>query len=587
MADTYTIIEDFRGGLDVRRSVLASTPGALSLLDNAHVTQGGDIESQKEFVEMADMPTETVGLMAVGDVLYTFGSGAEPTGIPGYVQYQRLIHPGNPSAVLTEIISSDLFRGLPYVVARFDDKSVIHFYGGQYVAGITAIQAVVTGNSSVIQRLADQINATTATTHLVADTTGGVLTIDRDDMGTFKAATLLHVRKEVPTGAAITITSSTGTPPDYTEIVVTVSGAFDDSADYNLYLETTTFQQWFQTNGLLTIYPTVVKTHRSKLYTTMGLNVYFSAIGNPQGWYVNGSGPAGAGFMEPGIQDSLLGGVNTLANYQGRLAIFMNDAIQIWNAGPDEDTQLAILQIINSAGCEIPRGVLEVGGSDTLFIDRPGIRSLRIRSQTDAAFVEDIGSPIDVLIQEQTRTMDPDVRRRAIAIMEPMEGRLWFIFDNKAYVLSYYPKQKISAWSRYNLPFNCRYAVSRGGRLWFRGNSKLYVYGGLDGITYPEVGSMASVVRLPFMHFGKPGHIKSEMSINMSMSGEWEGKVLIDPSDPSKFVDIGTINRYTYPGGRINVPVYGATHVGLELTCYGGQNTLSQVSFHYQPTMSK
>ena len=42
----YVLIEDFRGGLDARRSDVTATPGTLITLKNAHITRGGEIEKR-------------------------------------------------------------------------------------------------------------------------------------------------------------------------------------------------------------------------------------------------------------------------------------------------------------------------------------------------------------------------------------------------------------------------------------------------------------------------------------------------------------------------------------------------------------
>lgn len=55
----YVIVENFKGGLDSRRSVLASAPGTLSKAQNVHISRGGELEKRKAFVAVdAGVDTE-------------------------------------------------------------------------------------------------------------------------------------------------------------------------------------------------------------------------------------------------------------------------------------------------------------------------------------------------------------------------------------------------------------------------------------------------------------------------------------------------------------------------------------------------
>ena len=68
----YVLVEDFRGGLDSRRTNVTSVPGSLVQLTNAHITRGGEIEKRRAFVKLADLPSDTLGLAAAGGQIYTF-----------------------------------------------------------------------------------------------------------------------------------------------------------------------------------------------------------------------------------------------------------------------------------------------------------------------------------------------------------------------------------------------------------------------------------------------------------------------------------------------------------------------------------
>lgn len=154
----YFAIEDFKAGLDVRRSRFTSVAGTLQKLVNAHISRGGDVEKRKAFVRKGALPEGTFGLAADIDGLVTFGSNATPTGLPPEVRYQRLQAPSG--AAMTGVDAWALFGGRVYVAARFDDGEQWHFYDGELVGdwGGGTVHAYMADNSGIAESLADLIN---------------------------------------------------------------------------------------------------------------------------------------------------------------------------------------------------------------------------------------------------------------------------------------------------------------------------------------------------------------------------------------------------------------------------------------------
>lgn len=66
-------INNFKAGLDTRRSILSSQPGTLMVLNNAHINEGGEVEKRKAFFRQP-LPSNTFGLLATGEEILTFGS---------------------------------------------------------------------------------------------------------------------------------------------------------------------------------------------------------------------------------------------------------------------------------------------------------------------------------------------------------------------------------------------------------------------------------------------------------------------------------------------------------------------------------
>lgn len=154
----YVVVEDFKGGLDSRRAEVTTPAGALVKCTNAHINRGGEIEKRKAFVDKYTLPDKTYGLAALRDTLYTFGS--ESLEAPVGTRYQRLQAP-NTSAFMVDVVDQEVFDGKLYVIAKFSDGTVHHFYDGELVTAWAYQSNKFLGASSneeVAQFFADQIN---------------------------------------------------------------------------------------------------------------------------------------------------------------------------------------------------------------------------------------------------------------------------------------------------------------------------------------------------------------------------------------------------------------------------------------------
>ena len=76
----YVLVEDFKSGIDTRRTSVTSVPGSLyglndagvAGLTNAHITRGGEIEKRRAFKLWTALPANTHGLAAGGGRVYVF-----------------------------------------------------------------------------------------------------------------------------------------------------------------------------------------------------------------------------------------------------------------------------------------------------------------------------------------------------------------------------------------------------------------------------------------------------------------------------------------------------------------------------------
>ena len=71
-------ISSFKFGQDARREKLAMQPGTLVLCQDAHITQGGEIQKRKSFVNLGKITSngDTFGLEVSENGLEVFGGAA-------------------------------------------------------------------------------------------------------------------------------------------------------------------------------------------------------------------------------------------------------------------------------------------------------------------------------------------------------------------------------------------------------------------------------------------------------------------------------------------------------------------------------
>ena len=175
----YQPVTDFRGGLDTRKMSLSLPAGTLIACNNAHITQGAEIEKRKQFAPIA-IPINSVsysgytfptyGVCATTTGLVVFGSGYLATGgtltatdlalFTAPLVFQQLIHPAVLNGVsyvqanhaLTGILHSTLYGSFAFAIAQFADGGIYCYYNGVLVTDFTSgvVLAYMAGNNSQI-----------------------------------------------------------------------------------------------------------------------------------------------------------------------------------------------------------------------------------------------------------------------------------------------------------------------------------------------------------------------------------------------------------------------------------------------------
>lgn len=158
------VVDNFKYGLDTRRSELTSIPGTLETLINGHINQGGEIEKRKAFVRTA-LPTNSFGLERTSSGPTAFGSvasGSLTIPMPAGYSYQRLQHPDGSTA-MTSVVSSSSFGGKAWVIAKFADGNVYGYYDGTLVYDFTngLVIASLNTNVKIAAEMVKELNRTT------------------------------------------------------------------------------------------------------------------------------------------------------------------------------------------------------------------------------------------------------------------------------------------------------------------------------------------------------------------------------------------------------------------------------------------
>ena len=681
----YVLIEDFRGGLDSRRMNQTATPGSLIELTNAHITRGGEIEKRPAFVELATLPSNTIGLAAAGGQIYVFGSDAVSSvtfaaGTPSNISYIRLQHPSGEA--LTDVLSSDFYNGQIYAAARFADGRIYHYYNGVRItdwfdgrarstfevtagsAGGTAATAsiTVTGGtanpsdnlrvlrinnvdliaSPVAHTGTDSTTATNIATAITsgshgytAAASGAVITISAPLVGiTYNAFQLtFEIQGAVTMGSvvhmsggvdnAVTNITVNGVPIIGSQVVWGTSHSytasqiakeindFPSSPEYeataiNQFVNIISKESGSSFNNLAvaivsagnvtTAFDPVSQTYldgganassvqgytpgafvrpvKTKMYALSDSLLHFSGIDDPTEWNDTSTG---AGFINLANHSRGSEDLKSIASYFNNIAVFAEEAVQIWFVDPDANLNQQI-QVLQNTGTIAPDSVVEFGDNDVFYLNLSGIRSLRSRDSSNAAFVGDIGNPIDSLIVADIRT-NRAAAEEAQAILEPRDGRYFLSIGSKVYVFSFFPSSKVSAWSIYEPGFVVDRWAYDGRQTLCRSGNKLYSLGGENGNTYD---ASEVVVQMPFLDASAPATYKTFSSLDVTCENTWTVSVATDPQDISLREEVATVHQTTFGLGRVSLCGY-STHLAPRLVCSSsGAAKLGNLAIHYE-----
>jgi hypothetical protein len=466
-----------------------------------------------------------------------------------------------PTVTITAVTPGTRFNGLALNISTtgsFTVGSVSNFAGGVdnaitalSVDGVRIIDAPIlhTGdNAQTATLVAAAINEYQSTPEYRAVAVGNKVNVVIQEAGVVHNGKVLTITS---TGNVTTDPASTATLANGLDLVTSPTGS-------ETYLP-----------------GEFAKPAKSKMYSVAGSLAHFSGIEEP----LEVNNPIQeAGFINLATNAEGSERLTAIANYQQNLAIFSERTVQIWfvdvTAGGNQQ-----LQVLNNTGAISPLSVQEIGDSDVFYLSESGIRSLRARDSSNAAFTTDIGNPIDTLLLEEI-TADRVRARDSRAVLEPRDGRYMLALGNKVYVFSFFPASRVSAWSIYEPGFQVRAWAIIGRRLYCRGDdNKLYLLGGKTGVEYDDSQVVAF---LPYMSAQKPATQKGFTGMDLACEGVWRVEIASDPNNEDALQTVATIEETTYAKGHVAFQAR-STHLAMKLTSQNdGFAKLGSVAIHLE-----
>lgn len=451
-----------------------------------------------------------------------------------------------------------------------------------------------TDNAATATAIAAQINSYNSSPEYIAVASGPdvfVSAVTMSDLSPLNLTLIVTVGGNVTVDPASVVgVSSTATrmsggvteqvgQPQITQI--TVGGTFDVDDKFSINLTTEPTTRNFGADGAPTPIGTTALTFKNKKHVAGGSLVNFSSVGDATWWNRDSNEKPGAGFINVATQDEGLQEVTGLGIYQGQLAVFSEQSIQTWSIDADPGNNV-FLDVLQNVGTKSPGSILSYGNNDVFFLDTTGVRSLKARDSSNAAYVSDVGTAIDTFIQEYLATQTDAVIEAAAAVAEPRDGRYWLAIGGQVFVFSYFPESKVSAWSYLDPGFEISAMVRGGKSIYVRAGDTIYRYGGDDGTTYPEAGETPVTVKLPFLAASKLGTNKTATALDLGCTNTWTVDLLPDPNNEATKHRVGVYPKTSYhqPYSPINVE---STHFAIELTCEAaGKATLINMALHFK-----
>lgn len=595
-------INRFSGGLNTQSLPESMSHDSLLQLQDAHITDSGEIEARHPFVKLAHLPANCHGLSAAGDKLYVFSTDDAPIYLPYHISglFWQKLTPEPADLILTRVLDVTSFWGNPYVICEFEapDKDIAgssagasgqeekqkkiiqHFYKGVRVTAwdkITALSRIETMDD-LAQHFRDQLYVDPT---VIASVTDNVLTLEAREVNVDFDISLTIRDKEIDDYVSISVVAEAAPAPDNPQpgqegtrkkVDVTFHGTFDKDNAYNLIIA----EKIYKKEGNPKAQGTFAHVEAEKIFSGADSTLYFSAVNDPAEWLKRETGD---GFIimstHPGGDQPLTG----LAKYGQRTAVFTRSACQLWDLKPDPK-QSRLTEVLYDIGCLAQQSIQSFGSAGVLFLSANGIRELTIREQNDRPYISDIGTPINRLLMDHMRQLTQGQISHAQSIIAD-QGRYWLALDDIIYVLSNFEREQIRAWSIYKPGFPVDHLTRFEGQVYIRSGNKIYAYtpAGTPDHEGADTNTVLPIIQTSFLSGRDFGQIKRLDKLEARARGQWDISVQHDPlvDDP---VYQGILDGSTYGTGNFDLTGSSET-ISLLFQAIGeGPHILSAISLY-------
>lgn len=383
---------------------------------------------------------------------------------------------------------------------------------------------------------------------------------------------------------------------------VTFGGTWNVGDTFEMQLVTPAVTYQLGLGNVSDVSPTACLTLSNRVHFIAGSRWYFSDNGDPTGWDTQSPG---AGYIDCSNNFKASETLVSMAAYQGSMALFSNNTVQIWiiNADP---TAFQLKQVLANIGSYCPLGPQSIGDLDVIFPSLTGFRSLRVRDSSNNAFVNDIGSPVDLLIQSDLQAAGFSNLTTTCSIVEPTANRFWHYVNGKIYVLSYFPSAKIpAAWSTYTpeyfvgatltafVPKKFLLIDQQVFILATVGSAKHVFCFGYNTSGVLTYDATVATVYTHWLDLGRPAIRKQAQSVDYAITGAWQISGSLDYEGVVN--NGGSMQNITNaavqkPSFQLGQQAWSDSGFNVRLgatSAYAGYAVLSSFVFHFQPEKEK
>lgn len=312
---------------------------------------------------------------------------------------------------------------------------------------------------------------------------------------------------------------------------VTFGGTWAVGDKYSMQLITPSVTYQLGVGNLTGIAPIACIVLSKRVHFVAGSQWYGSDNNSATGWDSQAPGAFRINAANNFIgSDTLV----SLQAYQGKIALFSNNTVQIWSIDADP-ILIDDIQILGNIGSYCPLGPQSIGDLDVIFPSLTGFRSLRVRDSSGDAFVNDLGSPVDLLMQRDQAAVGFAALATTCSIVEPTANRYWHYINGHIYVLSYFPAAKIpAAWSQYKPEYLVAGVLTTFVPIKFVVyNQQVFCLASVAGVNhvfcfgYDTTGAVTydattAIAEMPWNDMKTPGVRKEVKSVDYAITGTWQ-----------------------------------------------------------------